>query len=329
MSQRRNAITNFKRKNRDKNIKILYANEVIMTICTINENFYVKVFALTQNYNVIEIYKKNVQSEAQANDLLTELTESKNLYEKKIICPYCKNIATLINGEKVYPENKNQHKNFFYECEPCEAFVGCHPNSTISLGTPAKIDLRQQRKLAHIYLDKVWESKIMTRSETYLALANYLGVEEAHIGEMNLETCSKTIKFASEQIEKEQKNNDKNENVICPYCNKIAELIKGKEIYPNTETLHNKLFYICKPCDAITQCDEDGITPTGTLANQELRQLRKIVFNNITNISKKQNISYNEFYKSLKKQLNFKVTKLAKMDLETCKKIIDYIKNNY
>lgn len=65
--------------------------------------------------------------------------------------------------------------------------------------------------------------------------------------------------------------------VICSYCNKPAELVTGKEIYPHRPDLYPKKFWRCRPCTAYVGCHKpnagygDGTRPLGRLANAELR----------------------------------------------------------
>lgn len=73
--------------------------------------------------------------------------------------------------------------------------------------------------------------------------------------------------------------------VICPYCDRRAELVTGNVIYPHRPDLFAKLFYLCAPCDAYVGCHPkhtakgggqgDGSTPMGRLANAELRKAKR------------------------------------------------------
>ena len=40
------------------------------------------------------------------------------------------------------------------------------------------------------------------------------------------------------------------ESVICPYCQRAAELVRGDWVYPHRPDLYDKKFYACKPCAA-------------------------------------------------------------------------------
>lgn len=62
--------------------------------------------------------------------------------------------------------------------------------------------------------------------------------------------------------------------MICPYCEREAELVTGQVVYPHRPDLHGKRFYACMPCGAWVGTHRDG-RPLGTLANRELRAARQ------------------------------------------------------
>lgn len=72
-----------------------------------------------------------------------------------------------------------------------------------------------------------------------------------------------------------------NHAVTCPYCQRPAMLVAGDAVYPHRPDLHQRYFWLCRPCDAHVGChppsrrwDSDGTRPLGTLANARLRALR-------------------------------------------------------
>jgi hypothetical protein len=69
----------------------------------------------------------------------------------------------------------------------------------------------------------------------------------------------------------------KEREVICPYCNRHAELVGGDVIYPHRHDLARKKFWLCTPCVAYVGChvDGDGTKPLGRLANAELRAAKQ------------------------------------------------------
>lgn len=66
-------------------------------------------------------------------------------------------------------------------------------------------------------------------------------------------------------------------NVACPYCHCSASLVKGDLIYPHRVDLAEQYYWICPQCKAYTGCHKGQGRPRGTLANEELRQLRRNV----------------------------------------------------
>lgn len=63
--------------------------------------------------------------------------------------------------------------------------------------------------------------------------------------------------------------------VACPYCEHIAELVTGFDIYGKSRPdLHGKKFWLCRGCNAYVGCHDGTTTPFGTLANAELRTAR-------------------------------------------------------
>jgi len=109
----------------------------------------------------------------------------------------------------------------------------------------------------------------------------------------------------------------------CNYCNKEAEWVENKAIYKKN---YGKSYMIwwCKPCDAYVGCHNNTKDPLGSLANKELRELRKqskqlwIV---TENIDWKDSISKKNGYRKLRKQLGYDFH-FGESTLEECNKII-------
>ncbi len=113
----------------------------------------------------------------------------------KINCTYCNSKAKLVDGSKIYPHRPDLFYKFFYLCETCKAYCGCHPNSKNPLGTLANKDLRKLRKMAHFYFDQIWGKKKMSRKESYAWLAKKMNinVKQTHIAWFNQEQCKIVI----------------------------------------------------------------------------------------------------------------------------------------
>jgi hypothetical protein len=113
-------------------------------------------------------------------------------------CPYCDKHAKLVGGDVVYPHRPDLKRKRFYSCVPCNAYVGCHPNSTRPLGTIANRELRQLRGRTHSAFDPMWKRGKMSRSEAYRWLSKTLGLstKKCHIGMFDCETCRNAIAAA-------------------------------------------------------------------------------------------------------------------------------------
>ncbi len=106
-------------------------------------------------------------------------------------CPYCNKQANWVSNEKIY--GRRYGKSYMaWWCDPCNAYVGCHCNTKIPLGTMANKELREWRMKAHQKIDPLWTSKQLSRKEVYQKLKDYFG-REIHIGETDIETCKEII----------------------------------------------------------------------------------------------------------------------------------------
>ena len=105
-------------------------------------------------------------------------------------CRFCAGPVQLVDNKAIYGRNYGWPKT--YLCDDCGAFVGCHPNTEIPLGTLADDATREARKRAHSAFDHIWRDKHLSRDEAYLWLAGKLGIErrECHIGMFEVERCN-------------------------------------------------------------------------------------------------------------------------------------------
>ena len=126
-------------------------------------------------------------------------------------CDYCGKEAPLVTGEKIYPHRKDLYSLKFYECEPCEAYVGCHkphpkhnPNGDRPLGRLATKMLRMYKSQAHSVFDKLWRDTeiFKSRSEAYKWLSGVMKKEQkdTHIGMFNEEECEQVINLATDKL---------------------------------------------------------------------------------------------------------------------------------
>ena len=62
----------------------------------------------------------------------------------------------------------------FYQCQNCNARVGCHKGTTRPLGNLANETLRLKRKETHQIFDSFWRERGMTRTQGYHWMAKKL-----------------------------------------------------------------------------------------------------------------------------------------------------------
>lgn len=120
-------------------------------------------------------------------------------------CPYCDRPAILVTGATIYPHRPDLFPKKFWNCAPCDAWVGCHPpataqgggqgDGTVALGRLANAELRQAKKVAHAAFDPLWKSRAMKRRDAYAWLAGELGIAKAncHIGMMDVDGCRAVV----------------------------------------------------------------------------------------------------------------------------------------
>lgn len=113
-------------------------------------------------------------------------------------CRYCGSPVSMCNNLELYGRPYGDWP-FGYFCGFCEAYVGCHPQTDIPLGTMATGVLRKDRSAAHQAFDPLWRSKKMSRTEAYQKLADELGIpkSQCHISWFEAEECHKVIEIAS------------------------------------------------------------------------------------------------------------------------------------
>jgi hypothetical protein len=87
-----------------------------------------------------------------------------------------------------------------YYCRDCNAWVGVHKGTDKPLGVLANSELREWKKRAHTFFDKLWKTKKMRRGAAYLWLAMQMEKtpDETHIGMFSVEECRKVINICIE-----------------------------------------------------------------------------------------------------------------------------------
>lgn len=136
------------------------------------------------------------------------------------ICKYCGGIVRLIPASAVYGDATQRlglAHEFVYQCQNCNARVGCHKGTTRPLGDVANEVLRLKRMEIHRVFDTFWKRRHMTRSNAYKWLSEQLDIprEEVHIGGFEMDTCEKLIRLCREyenQSYKDKQAKKENQN---------------------------------------------------------------------------------------------------------------------
>lgn len=129
------------------------------------------------------------------------------------ICCHCGQPAIRVTGADIYKGWPDLAKKYFWQCEPCNAYVGCHSGTDKPLGQLAKYATRQARMKAHLFFDPIWRglmkqgmSKSRARKLAYGWLSAQLGGSLSNISSMDEATCQQVIE-------------------ICKACNEQAPFI--------------------------------------------------------------------------------------------------------
>lgn len=114
--------------------------------------------------------------------------------------------------------------------------------------------------------------------------------------------------------------------MICPYCNKKASWVENKEIYGRNYG-KSYMCYLCKNCDAYVGCHNNTKRALGTMANRELRDLRKEAHKSIDWVWKDKHISRGDLYKTLKTYFN-KEIHIGESDERQCRQVINFARQH-
>ena len=125
-----------------------------------------------------------------------------------VICDYCDRPAKLVTGNVIYPHRTDLFSKKFWQCEPCGAYVGCHPADTKHqrgdgdgakpMGRLANAELRRAKQAAHAAFDPLWLSSADrrgARAKAYAWLAEAIGISKAncHIGMFDVDRCKAVV----------------------------------------------------------------------------------------------------------------------------------------
>lgn len=115
---------------------------------------------------------------------------------KNMRCPYCKSPVRLRSAEGIYQDNKTDAQLYVCGRYPaCDAYVRCHPGTTIPMGTLADGKLRRMRMEAHRWFELMCACEQLNKRDAYDWLARLLYVprSQAHIGYLGEYYCQSVM----------------------------------------------------------------------------------------------------------------------------------------
>ncbi len=125
------------------------------------------------------------------------------------ICRYCGGVIRLVPAESIYGIAAAKRLGLLgekiYQCQNCNARVGCHKGTARPLGNVANETLRMKRMETHQIFDAYWREKGMSRTAAYRWLANRLHrpVQKTHIGSFEMDECQRVINLCCRNEKKE------------------------------------------------------------------------------------------------------------------------------
>jgi hypothetical protein len=112
--------------------------------------------------------------------------------------------------------------------------------------------------------------------------------------------------------------------VNCPYCNKLTMLVKGKTIYPHRKDLHDRYYYLCRPCNAYVGCHRGTTHPLGVPASPEVRKARSAAHAAFDPLWQGKSMKRKAVYQWMADHLGIPVEDchIGNFDVETCRKVV-------
>ena len=112
--------------------------------------------------------------------------------------------------------------------------------------------------------------------------------------------------------------------VVCPYCDRDAERVTGKALYPHRPDLFGKHFYRCAPCGAHVGCHPNSFTPLGRLADAKLRKMKSAAHAAFDPIWKSGRMSRADAYAWLAEQIGVarQNCHIGMFDVDQCQRVI-------
>lgn len=124
--------------------------------------------------------------------------------EKSNICRYCGGVIRLVPASSIYGKSTDRlgmRDEKIYQCQNCNARVGCHKGTRRPLGKVANEVLRLKRVETHQIFDAFWRQRNMSRTAAYkwLAAEMELPAGQVHIGGFEMDQCQRVIELCQEE----------------------------------------------------------------------------------------------------------------------------------
>jgi len=96
-----------------------------------------------------------------------------------------------------------------------------------------------------------------------------------------------------------------------------------------TYASHGTNVWLCRPCDAYVGTNGNSNIPLGTLAKQELRELRKQTHRMIDVYWKEKRMTRSEMYKRIQRIMNLTEDEahVGKFNVEQCQTLMEHVRN--
>ena len=113
---------------------------------------------------------------------------------------------------------------------------------------------------------------------------------------------------------------------VCPYCEEDSKLVSGSDVWPGRSDLYDLKIWECKPCKSRVGCKKNTDIPLGSLANPELRLIRRRAHESFDPIWKSARVSRSKAYADLADYLKLGTSEchIGMMREGMCQRVIDY-----
>lgn len=104
-------------------------------------------------------------------------------------CPHCGSDVALTENSAIYNGKSYGTWPYVYQCAPCDAYVGLHPDTDLPLGTLAKKPLRKARIESKARFFEMCRSNQRSRDTAYAWLADAMGIphDTCHFGMFDID----------------------------------------------------------------------------------------------------------------------------------------------